>query len=91
MLFELLHAKHGESFRNFIKHSILDHFFLHNAFSFYKKNILIKYPFDKNLSTKEDRYWINDRIKEGLNSYYDSVSECYHHYTNNGATWRGLG
>ena len=30
-------------------------------------------------------------IKEGLNSYYDSVSECYHHYTNNGATWRGLG
>ena len=66
-------------------------YFLHNAFAFYKKETLIKYPFDNELSGKEDRYWINDRIKEGMNSYYDSVTTCHHHYTDNGATWKGIG
>ena len=68
-----------------------DRYFLHNAFSFYKKETLIKYPFDESLIGKEDRYWINDRIKEGMNSYYDSATTCYHHYTVSGATWRGIG
>ncbi len=68
-----------------------DRYFLHNAFSFYKKDVLIKYPFDENLSGKEDRYWVNDRIKEGMESYYDSVTICHHHYTDNGATWKGIG
>ena len=68
-----------------------DRYFLHNAFTFYKKETLIKYPFDEDLSTKEDRYWVNDRIKEGMKSYYDSATTCHHYYTDNGATWRGIG
>ena len=66
-------------------------YFLHNAFSFYKKETLIKYPFDEDLSGKEDRYWVNDRIKEGMESYYDSATTCHHYYTDNGATWKGIG
>tara|TARA_R100001015_G_C4625498_1_gene184073 strand:- start:1191 stop:1862 length:672 start_codon:yes stop_codon:yes gene_type:complete len=67
-------------------------YFLHNAFAFYKKETLIKYPFDEILSGKEDRYWVNDRInKDNMKSYYDSDTMCYHHYTNNGATWKGIG
>ena len=83
---------------HFKEHDIINQFsdnenryFLHNAFTFYKKDTLLKYPFNEILSTKEDRYWINDRIEEGMSSYYDSVSKCYHHYTDNGATWRGIG
>ena len=83
---------------NFIDSDIKNHFsksedryFLHNAFSFYKKETLIKYPFDESLIGKEDRYWVNDRIKEGMNSYYDSSTTCHHHYTDNGATWKGIG
>tara|TARA_R100001377_G_C3167103_1_gene101700 strand:- start:139 stop:777 length:639 start_codon:yes stop_codon:yes gene_type:complete len=68
-----------------------DRYFLHNAFAFYKKDILIKYPFDEKKHTKEDRYWINDRIGEGMKSYYDSDTICHHHYTDNGATWKGIG
>ena len=34
---------------------IENRYFLHNAFSFYEKETLIKYPFDEDLSTKEDR------------------------------------
>ena len=66
-------------------------YFLHNAFSFYTKQTLIEYPFDENLVGKEDRYWVNDRIKDGMDSYYDSDTICHHHYTDNGATWKGIG
>jgi len=83
---------------NFEGHDVINQFsssenryFLHNAFSFYKKDILIKYPFNETLPTKEDRYWVNDRIKEEMESYYDSVTTCHHHYTDNGATWKGIG
>ena len=66
-------------------------YFLHNAFAFYEKETLVRYPFNEDLIGKEDRYWVNKRIKEGLDSYYDSTATCYHHYTDNGATWRGIG
>ena len=66
-------------------------YFLHNAFAFYKKEVLLEYPFDEHLAGKEDRYWINDRIEEGMKSYYDSDTICHHHYTTNGATWKGIG
>tara|TARA_A100001011_G_C14295477_1_gene838231 strand:+ start:1950 stop:2585 length:636 start_codon:yes stop_codon:yes gene_type:complete len=66
-------------------------YFLHNAFAFYKKETLIKYPFDETLSTKEDRYWVNSLIESGMKSFYDSATICHHHYTNNGATWKGIG
>ena len=66
-------------------------YFLHNAFAFYRKQILIDNPFDETLSTKEDRYWINDMIERGGKSYYNSDTICHHHYTDNGATWKGIG
>ena len=36
-------------------------------------------------------HWINDRIKEGYKSFYDNSMICNHHYTTNGATWKGVG
>ena len=65
--------------------------FLHNAFCFYKRDTLIKHPFDEKLAGKEDRYWAKDRIDEGLSTYYDPINICNHHFTKNGATWRGMG
>ena len=66
-------------------------YFLHNAFAYYKKDILLANPFDENLTSKEERYWVNDMIGRGAESYYSADSKCYHHYTTNGATWKGLG
>ena len=68
-----------------------DRYFLHNAFAFYKKQVLIDNPFNENLDAKEERYWVNDMIDKGYKSYYDEASRCYHHYTTNGATWKGVG
>ena len=83
---------------HFVENDVINQFsenenryFLHNAFAFYTKQTLIEYPFDEDLSGKEDRYWVNDRIEEGMDSYYDSVTTCHHHYTDNGATWKGIG
>tara|TARA_Y100000034_G_scaffold130213_1_gene188071 strand:+ start:152 stop:820 length:669 start_codon:yes stop_codon:yes gene_type:complete len=83
---------------NFQEHDVINKFsesenryFLHNAFAFYKKQTLIDNPFDEELTSKEERYWINDMIDKKHQSYYDSASKCYHHYTTNGATWRGMG
>tara|TARA_B100001123_G_C15192025_1_gene979801 strand:+ start:632 stop:1303 length:672 start_codon:yes stop_codon:yes gene_type:complete len=66
-------------------------YFMHNALAFYKKNTLIDYPFDTNLVGKEDRYWVNDMIKEGKKTFYDPEFSAYHHYTINGNTWKGMG
>ena len=67
-------------------------FFTHNAFCFYKRDILIEHPFDEELSGKEDRYWANDMIaNNGNTTYYDSEQICHHHFTTNGATWIGVG
>ena len=66
-------------------------YFLHNAFCFYKKQNLIDNQFNEKLVGKEDRYWINDRIQNGQTSFYDSDMVCHHHYTTNGATWKGVG
>lgn len=65
-------------------------YFLHNALCFYKKNTLIKHPFDEKLVGKEDRYWAIDRISNGDKIYYDSELECQHHYTKNGSTWKNI-
>ena len=84
---------------NFEEHDIINQasesenrYFLHNAFAFYTKQILIKYPFDENLSGKEDRYWAIDIVKKGHKYLYDGFyQKCNHYWTNNGATWKGLG
>ncbi len=64
-------------------------YFFHNAFSMFKRQHLIEFPFDERLSGKEDRYWANDQIKKGFNIFYDFEQEVKHHYTPNGATWKG--
>ena len=66
-------------------------YFLHNAFTFYKKETLVNNPFDETLPTKEDRYWVNGMVDKGAQFYYDPVNVCKHHYTDNGATWKGIG
>ncbi|MDC3053339.1 glycosyltransferase [Candidatus Pelagibacter sp.] len=67
-------------------------FFLHNAIAIYKKNILKKIPFNENLQGKEDRYWINEMMKNKKNKFlYDPSLEVVHHYTPNGNTWKGIG
>lgn len=70
---------------------IENRYFLHNAFCFYNKETLIKYPFDEKLSGKEDRYWAIDMRNRNENYLYDGKLTCNHFYTNNGATWKGLG
>lgn len=71
--------------------TIEDRPFLHNAFCFYNKSDLIETPFDEELSTKEDRYWAIDILKEGKSYLYTPQIEVNHYYTGNGATWKGLG
>lgn len=72
--------------------NIEDRYFLHNAFCFYKKDFLLQNPFDENLSGKEDRYWAIDIVNKGYKYLYDGFyQKCNHYYTNNGATWKGLG
>lgn len=66
--------------------------FLHNAFCFYKKQILLDNPFDETLQGKEDRYWAIDMVTKGHKYLYDgNYQKCNHYWTNNGATWKGLG
>ena len=71
--------------------TIEDRPFLHNAFCFYNKSDLIETPFDEELSTKEDRYWAIDILKEGKSYLYTPKIEVNHYYTGNGATSKGLG
>ncbi len=66
-------------------------YFLHNALASYTKKILKKYPFDENLTGKEDRYWANKIVKMKLNYLYDPNLVAEHQYTVNGNTWKGIG
>ncbi len=66
--------------------------FLHNAFCFYRKEFLLEYPFDEYLASKEDRYWAKNIVDNMLGDYYyEPTIECNHHWTRNGATWKGIG
>jgi len=70
---------------------IEDRFFLHNAFCFYNRDILLSYPFDEELPGKEDRYWARDAVSRGEQYFYSGKLEVNHYWTKNGATWKGLG
>ena len=65
-------------------------YFLHNALAVYKKNTLKKFPFDENLTSKEDRYWANKIIKKKMNFTYDPELIAEHQYTIHGNTWKGI-
>jgi len=72
--------------------SIENRYFLHNAFCFYKKSILLEHKFDETLHGKEDRHWASNIVAKGYVYLYDSVNlNSTHYYTNNGATWKGMG
>jgi rhamnosyltransferase len=68
-----------------------DRYFFHNAFSFFRKDYLKENLFDEFYSSKEDRYWANEEIEKGNKIVYDSEQIVKHHYTDNGATWKGIG
>ena len=65
-------------------------YFLHNALAVYKKDTLKKFPFDENLTSKEDRYWANKIIKKKMNYIYDPELIAEHQYTIHGNTWKGI-
>lgn len=65
-------------------------YFLHNALAVYKKDTLKKFPFDENLTSKEDRYWANKIMKKKMNFIYDPELIAEHQYTIHGNTWKGI-
>lgn len=70
---------------------IEERYFFHNALSFFKKSDIIKFPFNENLTGKEDRYWAIDIVKKGKSYIYAPSLSADHHYTENGNTWKGIG
>jgi glycosyltransferase involved in cell wall biosynthesis len=66
-------------------------YFLHNGLALYKKDTLIQHPFEEKWYGKEDRYWANSMISNGMSTLYDPSIECFHHWTPGGATWKGIG
>jgi len=66
-------------------------YFLHNAYAIYTKDILEEYPFDEELSGKEDRLWAGKLIEEGKKILYTPRMEAEHHFTTAGNTWKGVG
>ena len=42
-------------------------------------------------TSKEDRFWAIKIVENGLSYYYEPKLQCYHHWTNNGAAWNGIG
>lgn len=71
--------------------TIENRYFLHNAFATYKKSSIVENKFDEYLYGKEDRYWAEKVIKQKMNILYDPEMQCNHHWTTNGATWKGIG
>lgn len=65
--------------------------FLHNAFCFYKKEVLEEHPFDIDVPGKEDRFWARDCINRGGKYLYTPTFKGNHFWTSKGATWQGLG
>ena len=64
--------------------------FLHNAFSFYQKEILLQIPFNEDITSKEDRIWALSLSKINKSYLYSSKLIVHHHYTGEGNTWKGI-
>jgi|TARA_Y200000002_G_scaffold95363_1_gene77001 glycosyltransferase involved in cell wall biosynthesis len=71
--------------------SIENRQFLHNAFCFYKKDTLLKFPMPEKYAGKEDRYWAKEIVSLNHTFLYQPNIVCNHFFTKNGATWKGLG
>ena len=85
------HFKQEKTVKNMFS-EIENRYFLHNAFCFYRKEIILENLFDEKLHGKEDRYWAANIIKKDYSYLYCPVDlSCRHYYTSNGATWKGLG
>jgi glycosyltransferase involved in cell wall biosynthesis len=69
---------------------IEDRLFLHNAFCFYKKDTLIKFPMPEHYAGKEDRFWAKSIVDKKYSFFYTPLLKCYHFWTKRGATWKGL-
>ncbi|OOE32075.1 hypothetical protein BZG04_15785, partial [Salinivibrio kushneri] len=54
--------------------------FIHNANAAYRREDLLKSPFDESLTNIEDRSWGQDRIQEGKYIYYASSAVVYHEH-----------
>ena len=73
---------------NYFSFSENRHFF-HNAFSVFDKDLIEEYPFNEEVSGKEDRVWAKELMMESEHDYhYIPSMVCHHHYTPNGATWK---
>ena len=82
-----------------------DRYFLHNGFALYRTFVIKKFPFDEHWSGKEDRYWAQTiveqnvsitrksgkNIEEKYKFLYEPTLKCFHHYTSDGNTWKGIG
>ncbi len=66
-------------------------YFMHNALSMFERNFLLKNKFNENLTSKEDRYWVNSLINKKYKFLYDPELEAEHYYTEAGNTWKGIG
>lgn len=66
-------------------------YFMHNALSMFERSFILKNKFDENLTTKEDRYWVNSIVKKKYKFLYDPELEAEHYYTEAGNTWKGIG
>ena len=71
--------------------NIEQRYFLHNAFCFYEKIVLVNNPMPEQYPGKEDRYWAKDMIDKQQHYIYEPSISVNHFYTGNGATWKGLG
>ena len=56
--------------------------FFHNANSAFKRETLIKFPFDEELTNIEDREWAKRIIAAGMINVYEPTAEVYH--------WHGI-
>ena len=82
-----------------------DRYFLHNGFALYRTFVIKKFPFDNHWASKEDRYWAQTiveqnvsilrkrgkNIEEKYKFLYEPTLKCFHHYTSDGNTWKGIG
>ena len=81
----------GEKSKTNMFSSLENRFFFHNALSFFKRDTLIKNPFDEKLTSKEDRYWAQNMIKKKRkNIIYIPNFLAEHHYTVKGNTWKNF-